>query len=832
MLSTGAHDVCPVSVTHDLTSAKGPSAAFAYIASDNALLRQTLQPIVQGQTVHTAQRRLPVMPHPLYRNQSKLDWEYDQTRGFLHKILRQDPRAQPADLVIDDSHLNTCTSCPHDQGLNASLNAEQTIDIGNRSQPLVDDWTIYNWQNVVRFLNRPKEKAALDLEDHHDARYGCPCSSVEMPDGQVKIFYSSGPHNPNGDGPGRVGYKNKYSTRISRNGRTNWSPEAHIQVNGHAYLGTFTLTGYGALPPQDAAHHTQTDTLSFVAGYEDKHGGACLAFSSDGSNFFNIDNEIDRTRDGLNDDCLEDSNDYLRRAGDTYIQPIVDPYRNREMVLYRQDFGQEGGWREVRGIQVVELNQRFSDIRLPPYHQTRVQRRLASWYMDRLGKLEHYRRHVYCVTLTPYSQDLWIGLMTVIEWQKDLDEPVGPNLPPFQRDTLNVYFVTSRDGIHVDHEWVYAHQPLLPKDGLTQADWDAGLIMSSATLMTRGDEHLTYFEARRGDVHHENRFSDNIGKIGVATWRRDRIVGLRAAHADAIGVITTKRFQLVGGSVRLNVNVPNDACGSRITVEVLLADNSAALGTVAVGRSHLEATPITSFNGELDVQWGGSYLSGASVAEGSMIRLRFFIHGAAQLYAFQIVPMPPPTTPQPPSPAPPPPTIPPPSPSQPDPSPLPSPPPPRVPPPSPLPKAPPGWPARPPPQRVPPSLVASTSPLAPSMMQQLSGSAAVAYDPFFIGMVFLLGCAVGAGMFFCKKKMQARDHAVVEIGSRLSNDMPASREGADMNQADQPTADKPPSTIKGMLSGRKKGYAKFDEDEEQGVELPSSAQQPLDDVDL
>merc|ERR1719440_608543 len=89
--------------------------------------------------------------------------------------------------------------------------------------------------------------------------------------------------------------------------------------------------------------------------------------------------------------------------------------------------------------------------------------------------------------------------------------------------------------------------------------------------MTLDGEHRTYFEARPGNVHHENRFGDNLAKIGTASWARDRIVGLRTAHAGAVGVITTKRFRPVGGSMRLNVDVPNDACGSRLTVEVLLA---------------------------------------------------------------------------------------------------------------------------------------------------------------------------------------------------------------------------------------------------------------------
>ena len=58
--------------------------------------------------------------------------------------------------------------------------------------------------------------------------------------------------------------------------------------------------------------------------------------------------------------------------------------------------------REVRGIQVVELNQRFADIRTSGM-RTDVKERVAEWYLDRLGKLERFRRHAYTVALTPYS---------------------------------------------------------------------------------------------------------------------------------------------------------------------------------------------------------------------------------------------------------------------------------------------------------------------------------------------------------------------------------------------------------------------------------------------
>ena len=97
---------------------------------------------------------------------------------------------------------------------------------------------------------------------------------------------------------------------------------------------------------------------------------------------------------------------------------------------------------------------------------------------------------------------------------------------------------------------MYVHRPLLAKQGLKQGDYAAGLIFPGAQIVTVGDEQRLYFEARDGKVKHEQRFEDNLGTIGIASWRRDRLVSLRPAHTNSTGAVVTKPFQLLGG-VRL-----------------------------------------------------------------------------------------------------------------------------------------------------------------------------------------------------------------------------------------------------------------------------------------
>ena len=76
---------------------------------------------------------------------------------------------------------------------------------------------------------------------------------------------------------------------------------------------------------------------------------------------------------------------------------------------------------------------------------------------------------------------------------QDHSETRAAEAPAFERDTTNIYLVTSRDGVHIDDGWVYAHRPLLPK-GRTQGEWDAGFVLPAAQFVTTAREHLLYFE--------------------------------------------------------------------------------------------------------------------------------------------------------------------------------------------------------------------------------------------------------------------------------------------------------------------------------------------------
>ena len=87
------------------------SGESVYSSSDDALVAQELRPIPRDVEFLAAARKLPHEPAASHTDPAHLEWEYTEIKGFLAKVLRKDPRAKPANIVVDDSHLNLCTSC-------------------------------------------------------------------------------------------------------------------------------------------------------------------------------------------------------------------------------------------------------------------------------------------------------------------------------------------------------------------------------------------------------------------------------------------------------------------------------------------------------------------------------------------------------------------------------------------------------------------------------------------------------------------------------------------------------------------------------------------------
>ena len=639
-----------VSSASSLRLHAGPQGEGAHRAG-SALEAQTRRAISSEMDELASVRRLPCEPAAL--SEAALVREFEETISFRSRQLKKDPRRKPTDVEVSFTHLGRCTSCDNYAGLWRSLHGESTVDVGTRPQLLVDDHVVERWRNAVRFLNPPISPPRPILTpaatSPPDQRFGCPCSAEVLRGGGVRLWHASGGYvdeslvreagieREEGGYPVprlKADWPARYVVRTSADGYTNWSAPLAVSHDMLA-VGTFAVSP----PPLRAAANDDDPGAAdasprrpYYAGYEGYLGRTCVARSDDGVRWRSLGAAADGATPGSADHaCGRGLRSFLGRAADTYITVVADDARRRDLVWHRRDFGTAGGWREIRGVRVAAV-----DGGLAAYERRAngsAAPEVLSWYLDRLGKLERFRRQVYAATLTRHGPDLWLGLLTVIEWAKDLTERRAPDAPAVERDVTNIYLVTSRDGVHIDDEWVYAHRPLVPR-AATQAGWSSGFVLPAAQIVTTADEHRVYFEARRG-ARHEERLKGEPATIGVATFRRDMLVGVRAAHADRPAVVQTKAFALEGAHLSLTVDASKGA-GAHVTVELLHA------ATRRKRADLIAAAPSVGgdgASGEVAVVWegcaAGASCAAVAAALRASVRLRFTLHAGAELYGFR-----------------------------------------------------------------------------------------------------------------------------------------------------------------------------------------------------
>ena len=190
-----------------------------------------------------------------------------------------------------------------------------------------------------------------------------------------------------------------------------------------------------------------------------------------------------------------------------------------------------------------------------------------------------------------------------------------------------------------------AAQPLIPK-GTRQRHWRSGFLMHAAQLLTDDDSHRVYFEARRGDLHHEDRFGA-AATIGAASWPLRRIAGMRSADSYKSGVITTKPFR-VRNSTALHVEAEIEGPASEIRAELLDAQGveipaysgaaAAVLGTESsAGASWMKGAPTARAPGSCSAR-RAPFGAGAIATGAPAVRVRFTLQGGAKLFGFRFAP--------------------------------------------------------------------------------------------------------------------------------------------------------------------------------------------------
>lgn len=436
-------------------------------------------------------------------------------------------------------------------------------------QLLVDDHSLSQTVNVTRVLG----KVAKANDGEPIFRAGWFYGTVLHDEQRFKLWYRK----PEAQGYGYAESENGVDFTIKAN------------VTGINFAGDYTLAVEIDSHEPDAAHR-------YKAAYDAPGMAAGIAHSADGIRW----------------QPYNQGQPVTSRAADTYNQILWDPLAKTYRLFTRTDFGTAGGATEIRGTRSMTN----PDLKRMPKDFTLVR----EWFFDREGRSEARRRQIYAVTCWIY-RDLYFALLSVYEYPGDLSEGTSTDhRTRHERDVMNFYLATSRDGDHWDFQWVYAGQPIIPRGPAGAFDMD--IILPASTIVTRGDEHWLYYSGANERHGTDTNRLDRQHAIGLAKLPRDRFVGLAADHET--GTIVTKPWKLSDPKISLNI----DARAGEVTVEVLDAQ-----GTIIPGYT-VENMVVATGVDALDFQPRWQQHADLSKLLGQTIQLRIRMRNAI-LYAYR-----------------------------------------------------------------------------------------------------------------------------------------------------------------------------------------------------
>ena len=433
------------------------------------------------------------------------------------------------------------------------------IDVGHRKQLLVDDYVISSMSGITRDLGKvTKLNGGKPIFDAWF--YG----TVLHDEGKFKLWYRG---NPYGYAESKDGV---HFRRIAK------------------LVGLDTARGDSATFYIDP--HEKDPAHRYKACYAHSTIRAALSYSGDGIHWKPYNNGRPVTG----------------RAADTTNHITWDEDAKVYRLFTRTDYPRPPDGLEVRGTRSMTN----PDIKADPTAWKLVR----EWKFDREGAGECRRRQIYGLSDWIYH-GVHFAQMMVFEWPDDLSEGPTDHHKRHQRDVLEYYIATSRDGDSWDFSWVYTGKRMIPRG--PDGSWDKDLLVPSSEIITHDDKHWLYY-AGSNERHGAPR---PVQGIGVATLRLDGFVYLEAG--DQPGTVTTKPFRLEGKHLQVNV------AGKELRVEVL--DEK---GRPLPGFSGREAEACSDVdNLRLEPRWKDSLFS---TLKSRVIRLKFHLKNA-KLYSFQVL---------------------------------------------------------------------------------------------------------------------------------------------------------------------------------------------------
>jgi len=335
---------------------------------------------------------------------------------------------------------------------------------------------------------------------------------------------------------------------------------------------------------------------------------------------------------------LNQSRPVTGRAADAWSQILWDEERKRYLLHTREDFGTEGGWREIRGQRTLS-NENIEDF---PGNWT-VE---AKWYLDREGKEERDRRQIYSLTSTLYH-GMHIGLATVLQHPRNITEGgldrlrirsdprpkslrlmVGgvDTVRRHERDVVDAFLVVSRDGVNWDLESIYKDDVLIERGG--DGDWDKDQIHPSPQIITLNHTHYIYYAGL--NERHDCESTQKKSRIGLARLVLDRFAAMVVSEGRNEGLLITKPFKLPSLSLILNseMHIP----GSMIEVDLLRAGGEEVLDS-CIFRNKDDMDSTTSIS-KTTAQCDFQVIGGGGGHKQPVVHLRFCLHGGARLFSF------------------------------------------------------------------------------------------------------------------------------------------------------------------------------------------------------
>jgi len=318
-----------------------------------------------------------------------------------------------------------------------------------------------------------------------------------------------------------------------------------------------------------------------------------------------------------------------------YYNPVWGNYT----YFQRREFSTEALKRMIRGTQIWTISydtfHRYldSDERMPFY-------RIKSAYLDRYGKIERYQHQIYTLVRGEKYGGMYMGFSNVYHFPR-----IDSSHEPFKKivddplDTVDVYYLPSRDGIHFKFDWIYAKEPVP-----FAKEMNFKFKMVSQKFVTHKGYHYLYFSGSKGD--HVTRWKEGES-IWLAKFYEGRLSGLKLMNPKGYGFIETRPFNLpklgsIFGSadplellrwaghfaaVKLLVNVALPSKKSVCEVHIICKDlHKESMGAITYSQRH-EVEQI-----EKQI----SFKLGSCLDPGDETRLIFTLKGQARLYGFEV----------------------------------------------------------------------------------------------------------------------------------------------------------------------------------------------------